>query len=209
MAGRGHLIAFAGIDGAGKTTQARRLTGWLAAQGRDTVLLPNRSLLPVRQLLDRLAADRGHPDHVAMLGADTARLVAAVLKWDGLRELPELLIRPGRVVVMDRALVSQVAAVRLTGGGNESLIRAIVDTVPAPDSTILLDLAPARAWERLERRGTGTETLDHLARLAAVYRDLPEAAGFTRVDADPDPDTVQAAVRRAATAALATDGGPG
>jgi dTMP kinase len=66
---RANIIALLGIDGAGKTTQARQLTAWLAELGVSASYHRNEA---GRGDLDELARCHGRRDIGDLLGRDIA-----------------------------------------------------------------------------------------------------------------------------------------
>lgn len=195
-------LAFAGVDGSGKTTQAKMLVDALRAQGRQAAFVPSASLRPVRALLDRIAVDSGLDDHVALLGPDTARLIAAIHKWTSLEPLREALAVPGRMVITDRGVLCQYAVARAVGAGNEDLIRAIFRDAPVPDLTIYLDVPGELAARRLSGRGEFEHTPAQLDGLAEAYLSLPEAEHFAVIDGTTDLASVHRAVVEATASAV-------
>ncbi len=195
-------LAFAGVDGSGKTTQARLLTDRLRAVGTDAVFVPSVSLAPVRTLLNELAVRQGLADHVELLGPDTSRLIAAIHKWSSLGPLRAALTEPGRVVITDRGVLCQYAVARAVGADNEELLRDIFADLPSPDLTIFIDLAGELAMRRLAQRGEREHSAAELDGLATAYRSLPEADTFTVIDGTGDPESVQAGIRTAVTPLL-------
>ncbi|WP_152361204.1 dTMP kinase [Microlunatus speluncae] len=198
-------LAFAGVDGSGKTTQARLLTERLRADGTDAVFVPSVSLSPVRAMLNALAARRGAADHVDLLGPDTARLIAAVHKWSSLAPLREALAEAGRVVITDRGVLCQYAVARAIGAENEDLLRDIFADLPGPDRTIFIDVPGELARRRLAHRGEREHSAAELDSLARAYRSLPEAAAFAVIDGTADPDSVRSAILAAARPHLRPD----
>lgn len=190
------VIALVGIDGAGKTSQAAALATWLSAQGVPAAHCRNPG---GRVALSRLSRRLGRADAVDLLGR--RGFVAAEATLRGLA-IGRSLLRAWwgrRAAVMDRYTFCQYAAMRARGDVGERWVRAAYRLFPAPDLVCVLRVAPRRAQERIAARGTDTEELAYLRALDRAYRHLPEAAGFTVVDADAD----QATVFRALTQAVA------
>ena len=143
----GHLIAFEGGEGSGKSTQARRLAGRLGARALLT-FEPGDSPLgaEVRRLvLDSPALDITDRAEALLMAADRAQHVVEVIR-------PALVA--GKAVVTDRFAGSSVAyqghGRQLPANEVEQLSRWATDGL-WPDLIILLEISPHDAERRLER----------------------------------------------------------
>jgi dTMP kinase len=191
----GLLVAIEGIDGAGTTTQARRLVEWLNARGRPAHATREPSTGPIGALLRAIL--RG--EHAPADGAAIALLFAAD-RLDHLAREVEPELERGRVVVSDRYVLSSLAYQSV------ALDRAWVEALNArarpADLTLLVEVPVEIAAERRRARGGADELFDALdvqRRVALAYRREAErlAAAGARVaivDGRPDPDRVFAAL---------------
>ena len=192
---RGRLIALEGIDGCGKSTQARLLADRL---GAVSTFEPGAAVLGASLralLLDRDGSPVATRAEALLMAADRAQHVADVI---------DPALAEGRWVVSDRFAASTLAY----QGFGRGLDRAELETLIAwatgglrPDLTVLFDLpvevASARrrrasgAEDRMEAEGTGFQQ-----RVADGYRALA-AEGTGRwlvVDATGSAAEVAAAV---------------
>ncbi len=131
----GILVAFEGIDGAGKTTQANRLAERLRAADIDFVQSKEPTSGKWGTLL-RASATTGRlspEDELAAFVNDR-------------REHVETLIRPalkaGKVVIVDRYYFSTVAYQGARGLDAAEVMRANEAFAPEPDLLVLLEVAP-------------------------------------------------------------------
>jgi dTMP kinase len=191
---RANVIAVVGIHGAGKSSALPRLGAWLRERGHAVVEHPNESLRPAKMWLEQVAVEAGYRDEVEMLGIDTAKLCASLLKWNTMIKAREAMERPGGFVLMDRYTHCQIAAARQFSAGNEWLLRQLFSALPEADLIFYLDISPREALRRIDLRAEDTMTLDFLETLDAAYRSLPEAADFVYVDAEQSPDDVVASM---------------
>jgi dTMP kinase len=200
MGDPGRLIAFEGVEGAGKSTQLELLRQVLEGRGREVVVTREPGGTPAGERVRSLLLDPGvelHPRAEALLFA-AARA-----------ELVERVIRPalerGAHVLCDRYLDSSLAY----QGGARGLGRGPVEDVNRfatggllPDLVVLLDLDPAAGLGRQARDPDRIEAqdLDFHRRVRDAFRDLAAAdpKRFAVVDASaPVPEVaaqVQAAV---------------
>ena len=116
---RGLLIVFEGTEGAGKTTQLKRLCDWIVARGRDVVAVrePGGTALgdEIRRVLLDPASDVAPRAEALLFMASRAQLVD--------REIRPALER-GAVVLLDRFFLSTYAYQGRGRGIPETAIRA-------------------------------------------------------------------------------------
>jgi len=194
MAAKGRLrtVALIGIDGSGKSTQARRVAAALTAAGVPAVYRQNAG---GRAWFGHLARRLGRRDGPDLLGRVGMLLVESALRWLALARTQVRSALRRDLAVMDRHAVCQYVSIRAHAGGRgERLARVLYAIFPPPDVTILLAVDPREAYRRIEARGTDHESLDYLSTADAAYRALPEFETFVVVDAGGGPDETTAAV---------------
>lgn len=169
----GIFITLEGGDGAGKTTQAELLEGWLAQRGHEVVRTREpggtRLGVEVRRLLLHGGDEIGEVDARAealLYAADRAQHVAKVVR-------PAL--ERGAVVVQDRYIDSSLA---YQGAGrvlDAAELRGISEWAAGglwPHLTVLLDIDPAAGAERRASRGGTSDRLEaEAAEFHAAVRD--------------------------------------
>lgn len=200
----GRVVAIVGIDGAGKTTQARLLAAGLAESGQPADYWQNAG---GRRWFGRFAQFFGRRDAQALLGIGGMLFVESVLRWLAIaRALIRSRLRR-HIAVMDRYSWCQYASIRAHASGplahagrRERRARWFYGLFPEPDLTVFLAVTPGRAWSRVEARGTDHEDLRYLAAADAAYRSLAEAGRFVVIDANRDQAAVQRDLRTAVAA---------
>ena len=165
------FVTFEGIDGSGKTTQARLLAERLEREGVDVVLTREPGGTPLGEAVRDLVL---HGEHVAPW-AEVALYAAARAQH------VDQVIRPalerGAMVVCDRYVDSSAA---YQGGARRLGVDTVLElnlTVVGglmPDRTVLVEISPETAaarvggsGDRIERDGVAL-----WARAAEAYRDL-------------------------------------
>lgn len=200
-------VALVGVDGSGKTTQARLLAAALAGAGHPAVYRQNAG---GRAWFGRLAARWGRGDAEGLFGRRGMLLIESLLRWLAIaRTLLRRAVRH-EIAVMDRYAACQFASLRARGAGPaaERRARLAYRLFPRPDVTFLLAVDPAVARERIDRRGTDRESIEYLTAADRAYRSLPEAAGFVVIDANGSPEQVHAAIRAGLAAAMVSQAVP-
>ncbi|HUO22561.1 MAG TPA: dTMP kinase [Caulobacteraceae bacterium] len=149
---RGRLITLEGGEGAGKSTQARRLLDRLAQAGIDAIATrePGGSLgaEAIRALLVTGTADRW--------SAETETLLLYAARADHLQRTIRPALETGTWVVCDRFADSTRAYQGAAGGAPEALIaglEAAVVGADRPDLTLMFDLPAEAGLARAQGRG--------------------------------------------------------
>jgi dTMP kinase len=189
-------VALIGIDGSGKSTQARWLADWLTATGTPASYHRNAA---GRVFFGRVARRLGRRDAEHLLGVRMFLLVETTLRWLVIARALLLARLTGTVAVMDRHVACQYVSITVRSG-RPRWSRRLFAAFPAPDVICYLAVPPEVAQARVDARGKDHEELDYLVACDRAYRALPEAPGFTMVDAAANPASVQADLRRAVLA---------
>ena len=206
---RGRFITFEGGEGAGKTTQIRRLAERLSDLAPETVITrepggsPGAELL--RDLLVRGSVDRWSPT------SETLILYAA--REDHLQRLIRPALARGAWVLSDRFADSTRAYQGAAGGADTTLIAALERAVVGadqPDLTLILDVPVELGLSRAHGRG-GAETrfedkgvaFHNRLRDAFLVIAQNEPARCVVIDATQPPDVVAEAIWTVVSARLA------
>jgi dTMP kinase len=156
---RGVLITFEGVEGSGKSTQMRRLAGWLRRQGYrvEQTREPDGTAFgsAVRRLFERDLAPLSQM--LLFLAARHQHVVEHIRPW----------LRARRVVLSDRYTDATVAYQGYAGGLDPEMIRELNLRVTGgvlPDLTLVFDCDPALGFRRIGRR-----RLDHFERQKLAF----------------------------------------
>jgi dTMP kinase len=148
--GRGFFVSVEGIDGSGKSTQARLLADRLRQEGESVSLLHDPGTTALGERIRALLLDQSGELPPAPF-AEVSLFLAARVQL--LEELIEPALARGEVVVCDRYLDSTLA---YQGAGRGLDLEALLDLHQLagagrmPDLTLLLDLEVEAARERSE-----------------------------------------------------------
>ena len=205
----GFFITFEGGEGAGKSTQARRLAERLRAAGRTVTLTREPGGSPgaeaIRALLVSGEADRWSP------------ISETLLMYAARRDHIERTITPalarGEVVVCDRFIDSTRAYQGAGGGAPRELIAALEQAAVGPvmpDLTLVFDMPVDVGLARAAARGEGearfeSKGRDFHERLRAAFNAIVDAepGRCVRLEADRDLETIEARVWAAVEPRLA------
>jgi len=200
--GTGLFISFEGIDGSGKSTQARLLAEHLRSTGREVVLTREPGGSPGAEEIRALVL-QGDPERWS---AETELLLFTAARRDHLERTIRPALARGATVICDRFADST----RMYQGLSRGDLRGAVDTLHAlmigvePDLTLLIDMDPEAALARAKARATAEERFEDFGlplqqKMRAGFLALAaEFSGrFRIVDGNRAPEAVAQDVRAA------------
>ena len=176
---RGRFISFEGGEGAGKTTQMRRLAERLRGHGGEVVATREPGGSAGAEAL-RLLLVRGEPDRWSPL-SETLILNAA--REDHLQRVIRPALARRAWVLSDRFSDSTRAYQGAAGGVSSTLLAVLEQAVVAgarPDLTLIMDLPVEEGLARATARGGGEQRFERKdpafhARLRQAFLDIAEA----------------------------------
>jgi dTMP kinase len=192
----GLFLSFEGIDGSGKSTQARLLADRLRAAGHSVTLTREPGGSPGAEEIRRLVLEGA----VDRWSAETEILLFTAARRDHLEKTIRPALQRGEIVITDRFADST----RIFQGITRGDLTETVDRLHAlmigvePDLTLLFDLDPATGLARATARA-GKELrfedmgLGFQSKARAGFLALAKKHGrFRVIDAEGAPETVAA-----------------
>ncbi len=171
----GVFICIEGLDGSGKTTQAKLLTKKLCEDGLNVVFTAEPSQGRIGKFIrKRLFEEKRMPVSVEALlfAADRIEHVENEVN-------PELM--QGKIVVSDRYVYSSLA---YQGSAGLSLdwIEQVNSNALKPDLSIFIDVAPEVVLERLKRKKSVMEILETQKKVRDIYLRYVENGQLRLID---------------------------
>ena len=154
----GVFLTFEGIDGSGKSTQARLLADHLRQKGHDVVLTREPGGSVGAEAIRALLVE-GDPDRWS---AETEILLFTAARRDHLEKTILPALAAGKTVISDRFADST----RVYQGAARAELRDVVDQLHRlmigrePDHTFVLDMDPATALDRGLARKSGEDRFE-------------------------------------------------
>lgn len=192
---RPRFITFEGIDGSGKSTQARLLSIFLKAKGLDVVLTREPGGSPGAEEIRRLLVE-GSPDRWS---AETEILLFTAARRDHLEKTIGPALERGDTVISDRFADST----RVYQGAARGNMRELVDLLHnavigrEADLTFVIDMDPSEALRRGLARKSGEDRFEEMgenfqerlrAGFHALVQDNPDRCKL--IDGHRDPNAI-------------------
>lgn len=207
------IISFEGIDGSGKSTQAKLLLNWLQNQGKSVLYVREPGGTDVSERIRDILLDPG-----MSMDPFTEMLLFSAARSELVRTKIRSVHESGGIVMCDRFFDSTVA---YQGGGRQladpdwlERFQLSVTGGIVPDRTYLIRVTLETAQERLQLRFGEDEAADRMERagsafferVIATYDRLAEAHPdrFLILDGSRDIGTLEGLIRKDLAAHLAS-----
>lgn len=192
---KGFFISLEGGEGAGKSTQHKRIVEWLSARGRDVLEAREPGGTKVSEQIRQLLLDTRNT------GLDA--LAELLLMFAARSQLIQEVILPaldeGKVIVCDRfadASYAYQGGGRQLGSDTVAIVEKLVLKDLQPDLTLLFDMPVDKGMRRVASRGEADrfeiESICFFERVRTAYleRAANDPQRFRVIDASADEDTV-------------------
>ncbi len=180
------FIVIEGIDGTGKSTQAKRLADHLTSQGRTVILSREPTDGPWGTLL-RNSASTGR------LSPEEELETFLKDRRQHVEEKIAPALAAGHTVILDRYYFSTMAYQGARGFDPQEIRRKNEAFAPIPDLLLILDLDVDTAIERIGVRGDTANEFEqraNLARCREIFLSLKDEPFARIIPTDSEPDEV-------------------
>jgi dTMP kinase len=202
---RGFFLSLDGPDGGGKTTQVGLLAAWLKGLGLSVVTCRDPGGTALGDRLRAILLDR----HDTAIGMRAEMLLYMASRAQLVEEVIRPAIERGDVVVCDRFLLANVVYQGYAGGLPVADLWRVGEVATGgllPDLTVLVDVAPEVALQRVGRPRDRIEDRPDSFRQAVRRGFLEAARGYPAsivvVDGAADAATVAARIQSEVARAL-------
>jgi len=191
---KGRFIVLEGLDGSGKSTQARMIEEYLVSRGFEVMRTGEpQSDRPTGKLLREILGGNEKCDPRVTAALFAADRIDHVTRPGGILEA----IVRGSFVICDRYYLSNLAYNSSECGFDWiAQLNSEAARLCKPDLHIFVDVPPERSFDRLKNRQATEiyEKLDYLARVRknylAVFEKLKDSENIAVIDGTPDKETV-------------------
>lgn len=176
MERRGFFICVEGLDGCGKTTQAKILVRKLQRMGYNTVYTAEPSHGKIGRFIKRYCLHRGK-----RVSSIVEALLFAADRYEHVENEIIPALKDGKIVVSDRYMYSSLA---YQGAVGLSLdwIRKINEHAVTPNLAIFIDVEPDTVIKRLKPKKSVMENLETQRKVREVYLKFVENGELVRVN---------------------------
>ncbi|MBU2935226.1 MULTISPECIES: dTMP kinase [Pacificibacter] len=206
------FISFEGIDGSGKSTQARLLADFLRNQGHDVILTREPGGSAGAEEIRALVLE-GEPDRWS---AETELLLFTAARRDHLEKTIRPALKAGQIVICDRFADSTRVYQGTTRGDLLERVNALHAAMIGvePDVTILVDIDPSLGLSRAKSRQTAEERFEDFGvemqiKMRSAFMELAKSAPrFVVIEGAQSMDDVASDIAEAILPRLAAAEGP-
>ncbi len=174
----GMFICVEGLDGSGKTTQAKKLVNDLRLRGFDAVYTTEPTKGEVGRFIRRFVLNREK-----RVSATLEALLFAADRIDHVENEITPFLRQDKIVVCDRYFHSSLAY-QGAAGVNLEWIERINQFVLKPNLSLLIDASTDVVVKRLKKKKTVMETTQNLKKVREIYMNLAQKQHLTIVNGD-------------------------
>ncbi|MEM0006773.1 MAG: dTMP kinase [Candidatus Bathyarchaeia archaeon] len=176
MEKRGFFICVEGLDGCGKTTQAKILVRKLRKIGYDAVYTAEPSRGKIGKFIKRYCLHGSK-----RISSIVEALLFAADRYEHVETEIIPALKEGKVVVSDRYLYSSLAY-QGAAGLNLDWIRRINEHAIPPNLAIFIDVEPNTVIKRLKPKKSVMENLETQRKVREVYLKFVENGELVRVN---------------------------
>jgi dTMP kinase len=181
---RGFFICVEGLDGCGKTTQAKILVRKLRRMGYNTVYTAEPSHGEIGRFIKRYCL---HGDK--RVSSIVEALLFAADRYEHVENEIIPALKDGKIVVSDRYMYSSLA---YQGAAGLSLdwIRRVNEHAVTPNLAIFIDVEPDTVIQRLKPKKSVMENLETQRKVRKVYMKFVENGELVKVDGNKSKEEV-------------------
>jgi dTMP kinase len=176
MGKRGVFICFEGLDGCGKTTQAKLLVGKLRKKGYDTMYTAEPSLGRIGKFIRKYCL---HSEK--RVSSAVEALLFAADRFEHVEKEILPVLNEGKVMVSDRYVYSSIAY-QGAAGLDLKWIEKINEHAICPNLAVFIDVEPETVIQRLKPKKSIMENLENQRRVREVYVRFAKKGKLVRID---------------------------
>lgn len=172
----GWFICLEGLDGCGKTTQAKNLVRKLKKMGYDVSYTAEQSRGKIGQFIKKHVL---HGEKRGSIAAEALLFAADRIEHVENEIIPAL--KEGKIVVSDRYVYSSLAYQGATGLDLE-WIKTVNRYAVQPDLAIFIDVKPETVIQRLKSKKSIMENLETQRKVQEIYLKFVENGELVKID---------------------------